>query len=365
MTPIVVVAAMDFMVRDVATGALMVDLPGGVLLRHQLTAHTESPGDGIIDRLVTDATGIVEAERIELEHACLSCAVREDLVPTLQRLIDSGRWEVVVLALPLTASPSPVVLELESAIEAEELDARMAGVLSVVDPSRLTDDLFGDDLLAERDSALGPGDRRSVGEALTAQLEYADVVCCLGPPAEQAAGILDHLVAPTATWFPSLDELSANHLVDLSHDSVVARDRVDPVNVPTSRADPSDQVWTLELVSHRPMHPQRLMDQLELLAVGKLRGRGCFWLPTRPGQVCAWDGAGGQLAVGPGGWWGRRIPITRLLITGIDTHERDRVQRAFADVLLTDFELRRISEWVGRDDPFAPWLGATNRRGAS
>ena len=33
---------------------------------------------------------------IDVEHACTSCAIREDIVPTLERLAASGTWETIV-----------------------------------------------------------------------------------------------------------------------------------------------------------------------------------------------------------------------------------------------------------------------------
>lgn len=363
MIPLVLVATMDPVVRDISGGALLVDLPGAALLRHDVIPANGSAG-GRVRRLVTDAGGIVEDRTTELGHACLSCAVREDLVPTLQRMIDSGRWSAIIVALPVTGAPEPVAFEIDGAIAEEELAARLACVLSVIDPTRLLEDLFGDDLLADRGQAIGARDNRSVGEALSSQLEYADTVCCLGPPQAAEAAVLDQLIGPTSFWRPALHELSAARLVENQHDVDLARERVDPVLVRSSRAEPAEDIWTLELTSPRPFHPLRLMEQLELLGSGQVRGRGCFWLPTRPGQICAWDGAGGQLAIGSAGQWRQRTPLTRLLITGIDPTERGRIARAFADVLLTDFEVRRMGEWLGRADPFEPWLGEVTERGA-
>ena len=48
------------------------------------------------------------------------------------------------------------------------------------------------------------------------------------------------------------------------------------------------------------------------------RARGCFWLPTRPTEICGWEGAGGQVSIGPVGFWSaREARLTRLVLTGL------------------------------------------------
>ncbi len=41
---------------------------------------------GLVSRSVTDAQGQVEAALIELVHDCVSCTLREDVLPTLMRM---------------------------------------------------------------------------------------------------------------------------------------------------------------------------------------------------------------------------------------------------------------------------------------
>lgn len=357
--PIVVLSTMDVVARDTAAFSLMIDQPGAVLVRHDLTPDDDGEG-GRVRRLVTDAGGVVWDDSAELGHACLSCAVREDIVPTLQRVVAAEQWTAIVLALPLTAAPEPVVHEIAAAIDAGVLGARIATSITVCDPDTLVDDLFGDELLVERGAGLAPEDQRSVGEALAAQLDFADVVATLGPAGEGERAVLDHLIAPTARW-AELSDIAAADLFGSRHDLDVAHARVDPLGCDHGHRLDDLGVWTLELATERPLHPGRLMEQIELLGSGLVRGRGCFWLPTRPDQVCVWDGAGGQLAIGPGGLWAGRPRRTRLIITGINPDDRERIQRAFADVVLTDFEAARMTQWRGRPDAFGPWLGGEER----
>lgn len=99
-----VLATIDPVLRDSTVFGLVVGAPRVVALRHDIRAAEDA-----LRRVVVDATGVIEDEVVPLEHACLSCAVREDAVPTLRRLADDGRWDHVVLALPVAAESLPVV----------------------------------------------------------------------------------------------------------------------------------------------------------------------------------------------------------------------------------------------------------------
>lgn len=103
-----------------------------------------------------------------------------------------------------------------------------------------------------------------------------------------------------------------------------------------------------------PLHPGRLMERLEALGSGRIRSRGHFWLASRPELVCAWDGCGGQVSIGPLGEWEELHPRgTRLVVTGVDPLDRARVRTAFAEIIdATATDTDRPAH-----DGFDPWLG--------
>src|SRR6187402_1951214 len=98
--PVSVLATIDPVLRDSALFGLLTDTPGVVAARHDIY-------EDHLRRVVLDATGVIEDVLVPLEHACLSCAVREDAVPTIARLARDGRWSHVLLALPISAEPLP------------------------------------------------------------------------------------------------------------------------------------------------------------------------------------------------------------------------------------------------------------------
>ncbi|WP_419707745.1 GTP-binding protein [Promicromonospora sp. NFX87] len=393
--PVSVLATTDPVLRDSALFGLLMDAPGVVAVRHDI--HPEH-----LRRVVLDATGVIEDVIVPLEHACLSCAVREDAVPTIARLARDARWAQVLLALPVSAEPLPAARALAIAAEpGGALDhTRVATSFTVVDLDALQQDLFGDDTLAERGLELTPDDERSVGEALAAQIEQADLVVTSSSstaPSSQVAptplvepvetplaetesveawpatssGLLDRLRGAGTRRVDGLHALSASHLAAATHSPARAERRAHPLGavVFTGPGMPGDRSWTLELRSTLPFHPERLLDHIEELSAGGLRARGVFHVADRPGLACLWDGAGGQLAFADLGPWPEVCagtkPHTRIVVVGVADDrnlglagERQRLRDAFHAALCTPEELAAGVEWLWREDHLAPWLGA-------
>jgi G3E family GTPase len=111
----------------------------------------------------------------------------------------------------------------------------------------------------------------------------------------------------------------------------------------------------MDLHSGQAFHPERLLHHLGRLGAGRHRSRGCFWLPTRPGRMLEWAGAGGQVSVGAGQGWHDRTRLTRLVLTGVGTppaHLAD----AFSELLAAPADALP-GEWQRDEDGLEPWLG--------
>jgi G3E family GTPase len=401
--PVSVLATTDPVLRDSALFGLLMDAPGVVAVRHDIHADH-------LRRVVLDATGVIEDVIVPLEHACLSCAVREDAVPTIARLARDARWAQVLLALPVSAEPLPAARALAIATEpGGALDhTRVATSFTVVDLDALQQDLFGDDTLVERGLELTADDERSVGEALAAQIEQADLVVTssssiapssqtepapmvepsslvepapLVEPVETplaetwsatSSGLLDRLRGAGTRRVDGLHALSASHLAAATHSPARAERRAHPLGAVVFTGPggpPGDRSWTLELRSALPFHPERVLDHIEELSAGGLRARGVFHVADRPGLACLWDGAGGQLAFADLGPWSEvcagTTPHTRIVVVGVADDrglgldsERQRLRDAFHAALCTPEELAAGVEWLWREDHLAPWLGA-------
>lgn len=348
--PVAVVTAVDTVLRDALVASLLLDAEGVHALRYEVDQDSSA-----LRRLVIAADGVREDELVELDHPCVSCAMREDAVPTLARLARLPGVTGILLAPPISADPSVVAGTLRPHQDGWHLTPAVA----VAAAESAVHDLLGDDTLAERGLQWALGDERSVGEALDAQLEYSDRIVLVGDPEGAGAELVEHLRAPEQHRVEGLYALAVGEVLSGRLDHLLALRRrdaryVEPYGGPTVHG-----TWTLDLSSDRPFHPRRLLENIEQLGGGRLRSRGHFWVPDRPDSICQWDGAGGQVSIGAVWRAGRDLPSTHLVVTGVEVEDRERVRGAFARSLLTETEWAAgLAPWLGAEDPLAPWLGA-------
>ncbi len=348
-TPVVLVTGVDPEAMATTMVGLQFGLPGAVAVHHHIDVERQ-----VLTRTVSDLTGVLEKHEIELEHACVSCAIREDILPTLERLARAGRWQSIVAHLPVGGEAGQVCWVLARETRVARL-LRVSAVVAALGARHPVRDLLGDDLLAERGLHSSHDDRRGVGEVLGGMVEHADVVVLDGTAEPVAHGLVRTLARPDATIVTGASELDSATLTGGLHEHA----RTEAWTAPTRALDlprtGAEGIWQLDLRSSRPFHPGRLLASLDQIGTGPHRSRGCFWLPTRPGRVIAWDGAGGQLSVGHHGPWGDRSPFTRIVLTGVGVAP-DHAREAFAAMLVHPSETGS-SGWQAGEDGFEPWLG--------
>lgn len=350
-TPLVVVTGVDPLAIDAAMLGLSWDLPNAAAVRHRI-----DPQSQVMRRVVSHAGGILEQEEILLEHACVTCALREDILPTLERLGRDKRWSSVVVALPSGTEANQLgnILARNTTLSRY---LRLCGVIAAMPAQNLEHDLLDDDLLHERGWHSKPFDERGVGETACALIEYADLVVLDGDPGGSGVDLVRALARPDATTVTGCDQVDTAGLLRGRHVHETTQAWSSVVRTAAMPALTGGRAWRLELSSMRAFHPDRLLDQIERLGAGKHRSRGCFWVPTRPGVVLEWSGAGGQLSIGSCDDWGRRMPQTKLAFTGLGEVPPD-LPRAFDELLLTTEEAHRAqAAWAVPEDGLEPWLG--------
>ena len=350
-TPLVVVTGVDPAAVDSAMLGLSWDLPRAVAVRHLI-----DPVSQVLTRTVSHAGGILEREEFPLEHACVTCALRDDIVPTLERLGRDSRWSSIVAALP-TATEATQLGHLLASDHRLARHLRLSGIVTTLGTQRFAEDLLGDDLLRERGWHTSPGDDRGVGEVACAQIEYADVLVLADDPGAEVTDLVRTLARPDIQLVIGFDQLDHGELITQRHQHKRAAAWYSPEVEGELPALGQRHAWRLDLSSPRPFHPERLLDQIERLGTGRHRSRGCFWVPTRPGAALEWSGAGGQLSIGS--YRGRRrgTPLTRLLFTGLGSAPAE-LFSAFEDILLTPTEaLLDQRTWNVLEDGLEPWLG--------
>jgi G3E family GTPase len=326
---------------------------------------------------------------LELAHGCLSCTLREDLLPQLHRLSEPGGPRRIVLHLDPALEPEQVCWSLlhvlvDDAPITDRVDLR--GVITCIDAGSWLDDATGDLTVGERGLAELPDDERTVAQVAVGQAEFADVLVHTGTAdAWQLArtdAVLERLApAATRTFLSGLD--AGVLLADLPPGA--RRGRPDDVHGPLLRGQPPlDRDCGVQLSvfsARRPFHPARLHDAIDALLDGVVRTRGRIWLATRPAAVLWLESAGGGLRIGEAGEWlaagdaaaWAAADRERRALASLGWHPRfgDRsqdvvvlshdadpagIQAALAGALLTDAELAAgEAAWRTFPDPFGWW----------
>ncbi|MFF7022111.1 CobW family GTP-binding protein [Streptomyces klenkii] len=314
--PVALVGGLHADARRAAVEHLLGTVPGSVALHHDLaTAAT-----GTVRRTVRDRTGVLDEGEAPLVNDCACCALREDLMPELERLAAAGTCRLAVVELWDSVEPKAMA-EVVAAHAGEDL--RLTGVITAVDPALVLPALGCGDDLAEAGLAAAVSDQRTVADTFARQLEYPTVLALAETTAEEdddrtafgepvaPADAADHALlaqlAPTARRIPADSvELAAAAAAGFDVEAAAARQHPACALLP-QEAD-ADGVTTLVWRARRPFHPGRLYAALEDLCCAAARSRGRFWLADRPDTLLAWDAAGGALCVESAGPWLAALP---------------------------------------------------------
>ncbi|MEV8307323.1 GTP-binding protein [Streptomyces flavidovirens] len=299
--PVVIVGGLHSDARKEVVEQLLRRVPGSVALHHDLSTAAE----GTVRRTVRDTLGESASGDAPLVNDCACCALREDLVPELERLAGSGLTRLAVVELWDSVEPKAMA-EVVVAHGGDVLD--LTAVMTAVDPALLLPYLGCGDDLAEAGLAAAATDQRTVADTWARQLEYAPVLAVVESEEadEQDEALLAQL-HPTARRVPAASgELAEAAFAGF--DIEAAADRQHPACALLPQDADDKGVGTLVWHRNRPFHPGRLYEALEDLACAAARSRGRFWLADRPDTLMAWDAAGGALCVESAGPWLASLP---------------------------------------------------------
>ncbi|MET7758273.1 GTP-binding protein [Streptomyces sp. NPDC005389] len=357
--PVVIVAGIHSDARKEVVDRLLRAVPGSVALHHDLTGAP----DGTVRRLVRDASGLLSEDGTPLVDDCACCALREDLVPELERLADAGLTRLAVVELWDSVEPKTMA-EVVAAHAGDGLT--LTNVITAVDPALVLPYLGNGDDLADVGLAAAPTDRRTVGDTFARQLEYAPVLALVDTErADDEDRALLAQLHPTARRVAAdsgeLAEAAFAAFAGFDVEAAAAAQHPACALLPQDADDAG--VTTLVWHRRRPFHPERLYAALEDLCCAAARSRGRFWLADRPDTLLAWDAAGGALCVESAGPWlaslpdaaWELVPPMRRAAAALDWHpehgdccqhlvftspglDREGLERLLESCLLTDEE---------------------------
>ncbi|MGY1439397.1 CobW family GTP-binding protein [Streptomyces reniochalinae] len=327
--PVVLVAGMHQEARTETVAHLLRSVPGSIALHHDLSRS----GEGEVLRLVYDATGLVSRGDTPLVNDCACCALREDLVPELQRLADGGLHTLAVVELWDSVEPQAMA-ETIAAHAGDSL--RLANVVTAVDPALVLPCLANGDDLVDAGLGLTAADQRTVADTFARQVEYPHVLAlAASDEADDEDRALLAQLHPTAARLPC-PSAELTRVAFAGFDVGAAAEARHPSCARLPQEADEAGVVTVVWRQRRPFHPGRLYAALEDLTCAAARSQGRFWLADRPDNLLAWEAAGGALCVDNVGPWlaslpdaaWEMVPPARRAAAAVDWHPQhgDRCQ---------------------------------------
>ncbi|UVJ38495.1 GTP-binding protein [Arthrobacter sp. CJ23] len=294
-----VVSSLDSHCREVAAARLGHTHSNSVVVLHDLL-----DGSLVLRRVYRDGQ-LLERSETMLEHGCLSCTVRLDVVPTAERLAAGGH-DHVVLGLPPGVSADMAVAELRRGLDRP---AVIDNAVLAIDPAELEDHVWDVHSLYESGFTSMPEDERTSGEFLIGEFGHVDTVMIQpGLGAELGGG------PQAGAWDHGVElcrQLAPHAAVSGVHDAfrpgcydrgeAHARTRLGAVRVPLD-AGPGTFRTVLHKVE-RPLHPGRFREALPRLAAGSHWLRGRLWIASAASTRIAVQGIGPRVWLESTGQW--------------------------------------------------------------
>lgn len=379
-TPLVLVSGWSGPTDTVARSLLRDDT---VVVHHDLDLVHE----GVVRRTVTTMESGRERTRVgilELAHGCISCTLREDLLPLLRRLHARSSVQRIVLHLDRRLEPEAVCWAIEHVVVSGVVgqldgtasrDVRVEAVITCIDAQSWLDDATGDEAL---------DDDRTVAQVAVGQVDFADALVVSGSAGDGWQQARLHAVlarlAPGAPIAWDVDGLDVERLL-MEIPSGARRGELTNANSPLLRGQPPLShdcgVMIVEFSANRPFHPERLHEAIDVLLDGVVTARGRVWVATQPDEALWLESAGGGLRVASADRWlaamtpaeQDQLPTARRAMAALCWDERfgDRhssmvvlvhaadpsdIDRTLQWALVTDEELADEAAWESWPDPF-------------
>ena len=335
-----------------------------------------------------------EEKLIEIQNGCICCTLREDLIIEVNRLVESGDIDYIVIESSGISEPIPVAqtftyMNEELAINLSNT-CRLDTMVTVVDANRFWDDYASGESLLDRQEAIDETDTREVIDLLIDQIEFANVIILNKTDMLERDDITElrkllqklnpeaHIIEATYSQVPLQTILNTN-LFNYEKASQAAG-WIKELNSEHTPETDEYNISSFVYRRKRPFHPERLMKWLGNWPLEVVRAKGFFWLASRNNIIGLLSQAGSSIIIqGAGEWvaatskeeqeqliaedpdilnrwddtYGDRI--TELVFIGIDMN-KEKIEQALDHCLLTEQEM--YENWDIFHDPIPPFTTA-------
>ncbi|PEB50796.1 cobalamin biosynthesis protein CobW [Bacillus pseudomycoides] len=329
-----------------------------------------------------------EEKLVEIQNGCICCTLREDLIIEVNRLVEAGDIDYIVIESSGISEPIPVAQTFTYMDEELSIDltskCRLDTMVTVVDANRYWDDFAAGESLLDRKQAIDETDTREVIDLLIDQIEFANVILLNKADLLEKEDVMElHRL---------LQKLNPGAKIIESSFSVVPLNEILNTNLFNYDEASQSAGWIQELNTEhhtpeteeygigsfvyrrkRPFHPVRLMKWLQNWPLDVVRAKGFFWLASRNHMMGLLSQAGSSITIQGAGEWIAALPegeqqqilteepeilknwdkqygdrITELVFIGIEM-EQSTIEQSLDACLLTDEEMEQ--KWDNFVDP--------------
>ncbi|WP_100400659.1 GTP-binding protein [Bacillus sp. FJAT-44742] len=264
-----------------------------------------------------------EEKMIELSNGCICCTLREDLLVEVNRLVQQGDIDYILIESTGVSEPIPVAqtfsyLDDEMGIDLSE-QCRLDTMVTVVDANRFWEDYSSGETLIDRKQNADEEDERDVVDLLIDQVEFCNVLIvnkidCLQPQDRKKLIAFLQKLQPEANLIETMygriepSEVLGTGLFDFEHASQSAGWLKE---LEMENHTPETEEYGLSSFVYRkrwPFHTERLTAWLSSTPKEVVRAKGMAWLSTHHDYAVLLSQAGSSVSLEPAAYWAAALP---------------------------------------------------------
>ncbi|MED4206810.1 GTP-binding protein [Neobacillus mesonae] len=324
---------------------------------------------------------------VELQNGCICCTLREDLMVEVERLVQAGDIDYILIESSGISEPIPVAQTFTYIDENVGINlsdyCRLDTMVTVVDANRFWHDFSSGESLLDRKQGTDESDTREVVDLLIDQIEFANVLIVNKIDLVEKVRVLElkavlQKLNPDAKIIESnRSQVALNEILDTNlFDFEEASQAAGWIKELTEEHTPETEEYGISSFVYRrrkPFHPERWMKWLEEWPSEVVRAKGFFWLATRNDTTGLLSQAGPSIELQGAGQWLAAYPeqekeqilmeepellenwdkqygdrMNELVFIGVEMN-REAIETSLDQCLLTEEEMK--TDWNSLLDP--------------
>lgn len=333
-----------------------------------------------------------EEKLVEMQNGCICCTLREDLMKEVERLVDEGNIDYIVIESSGISEPIPVAQTFTYLDEEFEIDltekCRLDAMITVVDGFRFYDDYQSGESLLDRKQGTDESDIREISDLLIDQIEFADILLLNKTDLLDSRYVVeleallrrlnpDAKIIKTVNSEVKLTAILNTGLFDFEKASQAAG-WIKELNEEHTPETEEYGISSFVYRRKKPFHPERFKNWLDNWPGNIVRAKGFFWLASRNDMAGLISQAGASIMIqGAGEWvasyseeekkltleeepellerwdetYGDRM--TELVFIGMEMDQKQ-IERSLDTCLLTEKEMNE--DWSNLADPVPAFI---------